>query len=289
MSRTIPASALIGIALLWCRGARGQDRFVDDESVQLRGHVRVAAGLGGALQTYAGPANGTLAIFGTGVNAEAAVGLGRSFEIGVRVGVRTDDAGRGLRADEVARAYGTVTFGTGVNTLANPELRLRWRAVRWGRAEVGLENRVVVPTGADPNVTEVLAGWVSIHVPRVARADLGLEGAFSWQSFETGYLLMPALAVPIRLWVNPTRGLFSGLVATTSYYAPTRYTTSDVLITTGLVGGYRIGRCDAILGAYLLDVVNDGIDRTGIGLGLACRFDMTRGHGLTAAEPRAPS
>jgi hypothetical protein len=273
----IPAPALIGIALLWTRAAHGQDRFVDDQAVQPRWGTRVAAGLGGAVQTFAGPANGTLALFGTGINAEADVGLGGGFEVGLRVGVRTDDAGRGLRADEVARAYDTVTFGTGLSTLANPELRLRWRPLRWRWGEAGVDERVVLPTGADPNVTEVLGGWVSFHAPAVARADIGLDGALSWQSFDTGYLLMPAFALPIRLWVNPTRGLFSGLVATTSYYAPTRYTTSNLLITVGLVGGYRFGRCDAILGTYLLDVVNSGLDRSGLGLGLSCRFGMTRG------------
>lgn len=271
-SRLVPAAALFCGALLSARATHAQERWVDDEAVQPRMRGRVGAGIGGAVLTYAGPSDSTLGLFGTGLNAEGAVGLGRGFEIGVRFGLRTDDPGRGLRADEVARGFETATFGTGLSTLANPELRLRWRAVRWRWGEAGIDERVVVPTGSDPNVTEILGVWASSHAPRFARADVGLDGVLSWQSLNTGYVLMPAFGLPIRLWVNVTSGLFLGLVTTTRYYAATRYTTSYLQVTTGLVGGYRIRSCDAMVGTYLIDIVNSGTERSGLGLGLSCRF-----------------
>jgi hypothetical protein len=221
--------------------------------------------------TYAGPSNNTLGLVGTGLNADGALGIGRGFEVGARVGLRLDDAGRGLRADEVARGLETPTFGTGLSTLANPELGLRWRARRWRWLELGAEDRFVFPTPSDPDVTEIIGVWASAHVARVARADLGLEGVLSWQSFSTGYVLLPAFAAPIRLWLNLTRGLFAGVVLAPRYYGATQYTSSTLEMPLGIVGGYRFRACDTILGLYLIDVVNDGTARTGAGLRISCR------------------
>jgi hypothetical protein len=276
MNRWMAAAALIAAIGLRAAGARGQDaradnRWVDDEAVLASLRARVGAGFGAAGLIRPGPGGVTLFNVGTGIDAEAALGLGRGFEVGARLGTRLDDYGRGLRADEVARGFETVTFGTGVSRFANPELRLRWRAVRWQWLEAGLDERVVLPTGPDPNVTEVFGVWIATHAPGVARADVGFDGAFTWQSFDTGTLVIPALGVPIRLWFNVTRGLFVGGVATSRYDAATRYTSSNLRTTVGAVGGYRFGRCDLMLGAYLIDVVNDGADRNGAGLSLACR------------------
>jgi hypothetical protein len=102
---------------------------------------------------------------------------------------------------------------------------------------------------------------LSTHAPGVARADVGIDGVLSWQKFATGYQLLPAFGMPVRIWVNPTRGLFAGAIVTSRYYASTPYTTDYVQVTTGVVVGYRVGPCDASLGAYLLDVVNSGSDR----------------------------
>jgi hypothetical protein len=259
--------------------ARAQDRWVDDEAVQPLLRVRAGAGVGVGVLAYHGTGYSSVALYGSGVNVEAALGLGRGFEVGVRVGLRTNDAGRGLRADEVARGFDTATFGTGLSTLANPELRLRWRAVRSRWLEAGVENRFVAPTGSDPIVTEIVGAWTSAHIAHLARADVGLDGVLSWQKFAAGYVLIPAFGIPFRLSFNVSRGLFAGVVVTTRAFAATRYTTSVVQITTGLIGGYRFGACDATIGAYLIDVVNDGRDRSGVGLGLSCRL------GREAAAP----
>jgi hypothetical protein len=257
------------------RAARAQDRFVDDEAVEPRLRVRAGAGLGVGVLTYPGAGNSTLAIVGKGVNAEVALGLGRGFELGARVGVRLDEAGRGLRADEIARGFEQPTFGTGLSTLANPELGVRWRAGRWRWLEAGAEDRVVVPTPADPNVTNVVGAWASAHAPRIARLDIDVEAALSWQSFATGYVLSPAFGAPVRLWLNVTSGWFGGLIATPRYDVATAYTSSTLEMTTGFVAGYRVRACDASVGAYLLDVVNSGTDRTGAGLRVSCRPGAT--------------
>jgi len=277
MNRRLTMGALLATLMLSALPARAQDRRVDDEAVLAALRARASAGFGAAGLIRPGGGGRTLFNAGTGMNAEAAVGLGRGFEAAVRVGARLDDVGRGLRADEVARGYETETFGTGINALANPELRLRWRAVRWQWLEAGLDERFVLPTGPDPNVTEVFGIWMSAHAPGRARADVGVDGALTWQSFSTGTQVIPALGVPIRLLFSVTRGLFAGAVVTSRYDAATRYTASYLRTTAGAVAGYRRGACDLTLGAYLLDVVNDGIDRQGLGLGLSCRFGRRRG------------
>ena len=259
--------------------ARAQDRWVDDEAVQPLLRVRAAAGVGVGVLAYRDTGDTSVALYGTGLNLEAAVGLGHGFEVGARVGLRTNEAGRGLRADEVARGFDTATFGTGLSTLANPELQVRWRAVRWRWLEAGVEDRFVAPTGPDPIVTEIVGAWMSAHVAHLARADVGFDGVLSWQKFAAGYVLLPAFSIPFRLSFNVSRGLFAGAVVTTRAFAATRYTTSAVQITTGLIAGYRFGPCDATVGGYLIDVVNDGRDRSGVGLGVSCRL------GRKAAPP----
>jgi hypothetical protein len=273
-ARGTAAAALVAIVFACAggRAARAQERFVDDEAVQARWRARAEVGYGIGRLGYAGPADTTLSLFGSGLNAEAALGLGAGFEVGVRFGLRLDDGGRGLRADELPRAYEAPTFGTGLGTLANPELRLRWRIMRWRWLEVGLEERFVTPIGADPDVTEIIGIWMAAHAPGRARADVGFDGVLSWQKLATGYVLMPAFGIPVRLWFNLTRGLFAGVVGTARAFAATTYTTSSTQITTGLVGGYRFGPCDAVGGVYLVDIVGDGAGRSGLGLSASCRF-----------------
>jgi len=270
--KRVAAGALIAIATLSAHITHAQERWVDDEAVQPAMRVRATAGCGVATLTYPGAAGMTRGLVGTGLNGEAVLGLGRGFEVGVRLGLRTDDGGRGLRADEVARGLYPPTFGTGLSTVPNPELLLRWRAVQARWLEAGVDDRVVLPTGAEPNVTEVIGVWLAAHGPGATRADVSFDSALSWQSFRAGYVLQLAFALPIRLWINVTPGLFAGLVTTPVYYASTSYRTSYLNASASLVAGYRFGRCDLSLGAHLVDVVNSGTDRAGLGVVVSCRF-----------------
>ena len=271
-ARSILAAALACNITLFTAAVRAQDRWVDDVAVEPLLSARATAGFGVGVLSYPGPSNNTLGLVGTGLNAAGALGVGRGFEVTARVGLRLDDTGRGLRADEVARGLETPTFGTGLSTLANPELGARWLARRWRWLELGAVDRFVFPTPSDPDITDIIGVWASAHVARIARADLDLEGVLSWQSFSAGYVLLPAFVAPLRLWVNLTRGLFAGLVLAPRYYGATQYTSSTLEMPLGAVIGYRIHACDTILGGYLIDVVNDGTDRTGAGLLVSCHL-----------------
>ncbi|MES1206129.1 MAG: hypothetical protein ABUS79_09355 [Pseudomonadota bacterium] len=266
------AALVGGGVLLVAPAVHAQRRWVDDDAVEPKLGVRAGAGFGVGVLTYSGAADKTLARAGTGLNVEGRVGLGHGLELGARVGFRFDDAGRGLRADELARGFETPTFGTGLSTVANPELRLRWRVRRWRWLELGAEDRLVIPVPSDRDFTEVLGIWASAHLAGVARADVGLEGVASWQSFAVGYVTVLALGAPIRLWVSPTQRSFAGLVVAPRYYGATPYTTGTAEVATGLVLGYRVRACDTDVGLYLVDVVDSGIDRSGAGLRVSCRI-----------------
>ncbi|MDX2022667.1 MAG: hypothetical protein SF187_20700 [Deltaproteobacteria bacterium] len=79
-------------------------------------------------------------VTGMGFNIEGKYGLGGGTEFGFRTAVRSDD-GRGTGADVYARPFDRETFGTGGDTFANPELRLRQLVT----SALALEARVYVP------------------------------------------------------------------------------------------------------------------------------------------------
>ncbi len=77
---------------------------------------------------------------GLGFNLELKYGLGGGTELGFRTGARNNN-GIATSADAYARPFDRETFGTGGDTFANPELRLR-KAVMGALA---LEGRAYVP------------------------------------------------------------------------------------------------------------------------------------------------
>jgi hypothetical protein len=206
---------------------------------------------------------------GRGTNLEEAVGLGHNLEFGARFGLRSDRDGQALRADEVARGFDTETFGTGLSPVANPELRLRWRALRARWCEAGVEDRLVLPIKPDPSVTDVLGWWLSVHFGHVGRVDVALNGVAGWDSFAAGGTGQAALGLPIHGWINVTRGLFAGLFVATHYFAGTKYMASYVRLLGGAGAGYRLGAWDLMAVAESLDMVNGPKSRMGIGLGLS--------------------
>lgn len=139
-------------------------------------------------------------ITGVGFNLELKYGLGGGVELGARTGVRTDD-GRATAADAYGRPYDRETFGTGGDTFANPELRLR-KAVMGALA---LEGRVYVPF--DGPFGFMLAAPIAI-------ASGGLR-------FDTGVFVPIVFAdrtqswisVPAQLWFGAGRAWDVGIIS----------------------------------------------------------------------------
>ncbi len=253
-----------------------QPRFVEDEAVLAPKRVRLAAGGAFLVMSYPGVSDDDRrTILGGGWNLEGAVGLGRGFEVGARVGLR-DQEGRAVHADQAARVLDTETFGTGLGTVANPELRLRWRLLHLGRFEVGVEERVVFPIPRYPDVTNLLGAWASLHGGSLWRADVGLGAVLIWRSFAAGRELQPGLGLPVRFHVSITSRLFASLFATTHHLGATASAPSHTSVTAGLGLGYRYRACDVVAAyqrfdIFASDVLQGSVDRTGLGLGLSCR------------------
>jgi hypothetical protein len=212
-------------------------------------------------------------IWATGWNIEAARGLAPDLEVGLRLGLRGGSPA--LRADEVARGPDTETFGTGLSTLANPELRLRWRVVRRPRIEAGLEDRAVIPWLGETSPTEVFGPWVTLHLARTLRVDAGLNGAVTWYSFAGGDVLAPGLGTPLRVTASLPWRLYLVAFATDHLFAATRYTTGRSEITAGAAAGWSAGRCG--LGAtveaidpFAAPVLNGNTERWGSAVGVGC-------------------
>jgi hypothetical protein len=270
-ARRASAAALAVVVLCAGRRAAAEGAWSDDEAVLAARRVRINAGYAFAGVRYAKTSDQTVYSSGEGLDLEEAIGIGHGLEVGARFGARPDP-GRGTRADEVARGPDTETFGTGIDTWANPELRLRWRAIRWTWGEAGVEDRVVLPIRPSPDVTEVLGVWARLHLAHRLRVEAALNAAYEVQWLAGGRVLAPALGAPVQLWANVTRRLFVGLLGTVHHAARTPYTDSTTRVELGAGAGHRFPVCDLLLTLATLDVTAGFIQRLGAGLGAACHL-----------------
>lgn len=255
--------------------AFGGERWVDDDGALSARQIQLKTGVGVGLLSAElreeGSSNRTYHSAGTGLNVEAAVGLGAGVELGARVAHRLVSSGRGMRGDEIARLEDTETYGTGLDDMPNPELRARWRAYRWVWGEAGVENRLVAPLESERIAAEVIGAWTSLHLRQRARLDLGANAAFTWRWFAGGRVVESGVGVPIRLWANLTQGSFVGLVAAPHYFGGTDFTSARTYLLMGLGAGYRVRRCDLLAMLSSRNVLDGVWTRVGLGMGVACR------------------
>jgi hypothetical protein len=269
--RTGVVAVVLSMCFTCVRTAAAQERKVDDDSVLAARQWRLSAGAGVARLTYPSVGARAAALVGAGLSLEEAVGLGHDLELGVRFGARLDGNGRGLRADESARVLDTETFGTGLSLAANPELRVRFRAIRAGACEAGVEERVVMPIEPDPNLALASGIWGALHIAHVVRLDAGANAVFGWETLAGGHVATWALGVPVAAWINPTPRLFFGTQWAAHVFAATRYANGYAQLQARVITGYRIGACDVAGMLALLDLINAGTNRVGFGLEVACR------------------
>lgn len=252
--------------------SRSEGVRVDDEQVLPVGQIRAGIGFGAAHMAAARAVGQQYSTVGTGLNLEGALGCGYRLETGLRVGLRLDEPGRGVRADEMARGFERETLGTGLSSVANPEGRLRWGAMQDGRWEMGLEYRLVIPIASDTDVTNVLSPWLTIHGQHVWRIDLALDGAVAARRFAAGWVPQTAIGGSARIWINIAQSIFTGLFGAVHAFASTPYTAG---YETGVVGigiGGRWGPCDSLLLIRSDDPTRGGTSRVGAGIMFECRF-----------------
>jgi hypothetical protein len=198
MRRLFLAASAGVVALLSGRSAQAAGPFVDAPLTLPPLHFSADAGLGfGTFQNYAtdpnnptGPAvlqGGTQV--GWGMNLEAAVGLPYVGELGLRIGYRfgpgvgansgdpeatSTPAGALGNADHFGRLFDPIQSEPGISAFANPEVRLRGSLFDLHTVQLGLETRVIIPTG-DGSVFAITPGVpLRIHLPGFMRIDTGL-------------------------------------------------------------------------------------------------------------------
>jgi len=138
---------------------------------------------------------------GIGFNVEAKYGLGGGAELGFRTAVRNAD-GRATSADVYARPSDFQTFGTGNDTFANPELRIR-QAVT---SALALEARAYVPF--DGPFGFMLAAPLHLH-----GSSFQLEsGVYVPLIFRSGST-ESWVSIPAQMWFATNAGSYIGLLS----------------------------------------------------------------------------
>src|SRR5262249_48294754 len=109
---------------------------------------------------------------GPGFNLEAAVGVARHLQLGLRTGFRFGPEARAAQADIYGRTFDTETYGTGVDVVANPEFYIRWGIIEGDVVELGLEGRVMSPFSEGLGL--MFGMPLVFHFGRAARLDTGV-------------------------------------------------------------------------------------------------------------------
>jgi hypothetical protein len=260
------------LALVIGRGAMAAGPFVDAPLTLPPLHFSADVGVGfGTFQNYgpspSNPDNPPVLLGGTqlgwGTNLEAAVGLPVVGEVGLRIGYRfgsaisgneetTVPAGALANADHFARLFDPISSEPGLSSFANPEIRLRDTLFNLKAVEIGLETRVIIPTG-DGSVFAVTPGIpLRIHLQNFLRIDTGLYLPIAFFS-DASY----SLDIPVQAffqWGDAFVGPMTGI----------RYNVLDlpgaantVDIPLGIGGGYTLGRWIDLKAQIRVERIND--------------------------------
>jgi len=200
-------------------------------------------------------------ITGFGLNLELAVGLTSFLQLGIRSGVRISRDGRATQADEFGRMFETETYGTGGDTMANPEISLRWALVH-SAVEVGLEGRLYLPVEDGTEVGVMIAVPVALHIGGAARLDTGLYvPILFYEPTRT------VVSIPFHLWFQASHQLYLGPLIGVRYHDP-----GGTTVPLGFGLGYSASY-DVDLKTWLLfDNIKSDAKNFGAGGGIQIRF-----------------
>jgi hypothetical protein len=190
------------VVLAWAPVAHADAPWVYRSIVLPRGEVAVDLGLGLGHEPDGLPNNGS--ITGFGMNLALSAGVTHELEFGVRTGFRLDDAGQVTQADRYGRPFDTETFGTDYDTVANPEVHLRWAVARGSTAELGLEWRVYLPIENNSSFGMMFGLPIMLRAGSL-RIDTGLYVPIIFAD-----PTRTVVSVPLHLWIQATRTLWLG-------------------------------------------------------------------------------
>lgn len=240
------------------RAAAAAPRYIDRPLVLRRGDWALNFGLAVAHAP-------TPSLTGPGINGEFAVGLGSDLELGVRSGMRIGRDARFVQADTGARLFDTETFGTGVDTFANPEGRIRYRFVAGSVAEVGVEGRAYLPFEAGTRIG-VMAGLpIALHLGTSIRLDTGINIPVLFYS-----PVATVVSIPARLWIQTSEQLWLGPISAIRFNNPG----TDALLL-GFGVGYQINSAFDFKSQVLFPRITDtqGAQNFALSAGLEFRIE----------------
>jgi hypothetical protein len=138
-----------------------------------------------------------------GFNIEGGVSVAHGLEIGLRTGLRFGNTARAAQVDMYGRPFDTKTYGTGFDTVANPEFYIRARLIESQVVEVGLEGRAYIPFNTGFGV---MAGVpLAFHFGRAARLDTGVYVPILFYD-----PTITLVNIPLHLWFQTSNRLWLG-------------------------------------------------------------------------------
>jgi hypothetical protein len=199
-----------------------------------------------------------------GFNLEGAVGVTRGLQLGLRTGLRFDPIARDAAADVYGRMFDTETYGTGLETVANPEFYVRGRLIDGDFVELGLEGRVMSPFSQGLGL--MFGVPLAFHFGRVARLDTGVYVPVLFYDPTRSLVSFPFhlwLQLTDRFWLGPLAGV---------RVRTTQGSRTEVPLGFGL--GYSVTRAFDFKAWFLFqDVANGPAERWGFGAGLEVRIE----------------
>jgi hypothetical protein len=180
--------------------AQAAPEFVYRSLTLPRGDIALDLGLG-----YGhAPIDANRSVDGFGMNLEIAGGVTHDLELGFRTGVRFDDGGQATQADRYGRPFETESYGTGGDTVANPELRMTWTVARGAIPELGLEARAYLPFENGTYFGVMFGVPLALRLG-VVRIDTGLSVPIIFSPTTTS-----AVSIPLHLWIQASPRLWLG-------------------------------------------------------------------------------
>lgn len=267
-NRTALAGALLAlVGSLIDSDAEAAERWIDRPMTLRRLVFAGDVGLGlGHNRFYRGPL-GDLSRTGLGMNLEGGLGVTDRLELGFRTGIRFGDDGRATGADYYGRTLWTETYGTGGDTVANPELRIRWIAYSGSVAEVGLDGRVFLPVEANTRFGLMFGVPLAFHVSDLLRIDTGayIPVVFYRPAFN-------GLSIPAYFWFQTSEKLWLGPMAQLRFIdqggGP-----HDAHLLVGFGLGYQVASSVDLKTMILFPAIdNDVVRQFGAGFGVQFRI-----------------
>ena len=253
------------LATLVPASARAAERWIDRPMTL---HRYVFAGDVGLGVGHVGVDHPDTGATGAGMNFEGAFGVTEKLELGIRTGVRFGDDGRAIQADYYARPFEIDTYGTGVDTGVNPELRGKYVVYSGSVAEIGVQGRMYLPAEHDTNFGIMLGLPLAFHVTDWLRIDTGINIpiVFNKNTFT-------AVSIPGYFWFQATEKLWAGPMMALRFIdpGPGGYNTYLAL---GAGVGYQVASA-VDLKVWLLfpTIGEDNAHRFGAGFGVQFRLN----------------